>query len=143
MKTMKYLLLLIFMASSAWAATYKYPVPKDFTNTPIYGGLGLPVYGAAVTLTDSTFTDLLTVPSTGNDTKRQFAHICVFNPSGTRTLNICFGTGCTTTQISVPAFTGGGGICLDDTYFGVYNEITVIRGAIDAAGSVTPQLTIW
>lgn len=124
---------------------YKFPVPKDVTNTPIYGALGLPVFGTA-TVTAATFADFMTVPLTGDNSGRQYRAICIYNPSSARELSVCFGSGCTTAQIKIPAGnagTVGGGLCLDNVYFGFFNDITVIRAALDTTGSVTPEITIW
>lgn len=136
---------LMFSAAALAQNNYGYPVPKDFSNTPIYGGLGLPVYGATA-ITSATYADVLTVPLTGINLGRQYRGICVFNPSTTRSVSVCFGAGCTTAQLSVPAAntsTVGAGICVDAIYFGTYNDIAVIRAALDSAGTVTPQITIW
>lgn len=137
---MKIIFILLLIPGVLLAQAYKYPVPKDPANTPIYGGLGLPVHGESVTLTTTSYADVLTVPSTGNDINRQYRHICSYNPSTTLEVRLCFGTACSSPQMVIPA---GMGLCLDHTYFGVFNDITVIRGALSGAGSVVPKVTIW
>lgn len=141
---MKRLLLVLGIFSSlAFGQQYQFPVPKDPLNTPIYGGLGLPVIGNSVQLDDATWEDVLTVPLTGVNTGRQYRAICVYNPSSGADVKICFGSGCSTVQIIVPATPTGGGLCIDNTYFGTFNAISVIRGSLSTAASVTPQITIW
>ncbi len=137
------ILFLTFFSVVGAAPVFTTPVPKDVLNTPIYGGLGLPVFSAAVQLDDSTWEDLVTLPSTGANAGRPFRHICVYNPSAAANVNICFGTGCTTAQMSVPATSSGGGLCLDHVYYGVLNDTLVIRGNLSATASVTPQITAW
>lgn len=118
-------------------------VPRDNIGIPIYGGLGLPVFSEAVTLTTTSFTSLMTVPTeTAQGYKRQFRHFELRNPSSTRSVYICFSgaSPCSTSQLKIPPnYT----YVLDHQYFGPFNSITTIYGKLDSAGSVTPEVTIW
>lgn len=142
---MKKLLVFIalFVGLKVFATQYKYAVPKDIVNTPIYGGLGTPRYSDSVVLVAPGFVDVMTVPLTGNDAGRMYRHICVFNPSATANVHVCFGTGCSSTEMSIPASTSGMGLCLDHTFFGADNQVTVIRAELSTAASVSPQIQIW
>lgn len=144
MRKLLFILTLISgIALGAAADTFQTPVPKDIFNTPIYGGLGMPQFDQSTTLTSTSWATVLTIDFTGVNIGRQFRHICVFNPSTTLEVRICFGAGCTTPQMVVPAGSSGAGLCIDHSYFGYLNSITLIRGSLSGGGSVNPQITVW
>lgn len=135
---MKLLLSLVFSA-----AAFSQIVPKDNKGTPIYGGLGLPVFSEAVTLTTTSYALLLAVPTeTAQGYQRQFRHFEIRNPSSTLSVYICFSgaSPCSTNQLKIPP---GYTHILDHVYFGPFNSISTIYGKLSSAGSVTPEITIW
>lgn len=132
-------LFLFFLCVSASAQI----VPRDNRSTPIYGGLGLPVFSEAVTLTTTSFVSILTVPNeTAQGYQRQFRHFVLRNPSTERAVYVCFGgaSPCATNQMKIPPEHT---FVMDHFYFGPFNSITNIYGKLDASGSVAPEITIW
>lgn len=116
-------------------------IPRDTTNTPIYGGLGLPVFSEAVTLTTTAYTLVFTMPTTGINTSRAWRNIVIRNPSTIRTVYICFGNGsCATDMLKIPPLLG---IDIDATLFGSFINYPQVWGRLDVAGSVTPEVTAW
>lgn len=134
--------LLALFASAAFAQTVSVPVPKDITNTPIYGSSGLPSFTEAVTLTTTSYVSLVTLPTSGVNLNRAWRHIAIYNPDATRSVYICLGgSSCSTDMIKIPPSIG---FVLDDALFGPkWISITDIYGRLDAGGSVAPQVTIW
>ncbi len=120
------------------------PVPKDPFNIPIYGGISLPVFSEAVTLTTCAYTLALTLPNSGLNYNRTYRHLAVWNPSDTRAVYLCFGNGsCSTDMVKVPPGDSGFGIALDDFMAGVLYGQTEIWGRLDSGGSVTPLIYVW
>lgn len=140
---MRKLLLALFISVPVFAQNKTIiPVPKDPFNIPIYGGLGLPVFSEATTLTTSSYVSILTLPNTGHDINRSFRHIAVYNPDSARSVYICFGdaSGCSTDMMKVPP---GFALAFDHVLFGILYDQTVVYGRLDAVGSVTPEITVW
>lgn len=138
----KKLLLICLIPSLSLAQNiYKYPVPRDPTNTPVYGGLGLPFY-SGVTVTAATYIVSATVPLTGNDIYRQYRSVYVYNPDTTRTVYACFGgsTACATDQMKINP---GYGLIFDNVYYGYLNGITNIYLRLDSTGSVVVEVGGW
>lgn len=138
--------LLLMAAAGDYTGTVSsvnFALPKDINGVAMHDeSLGLPVFTEAVTLTSTGYSAVLTVPSTGNNVRRQFRKLLVRNPSSTRSVYLCFGgaSSCSTAMMKVPSSTS---IVLDGLYFGPMNTITTIWGALDAGGSVAPEVTIW
>lgn len=140
---MRFRILFIILFTSMFAKAQVasiYPLPRDSNNYPIPTNLGTPVF-AEPTLTTGSYVSMLTLPTTGVNYGRQFQSICAYNPSSTRTVYICLGTGgCSTDMMKLPAQTG---LCLDKLYFGYQNNITDVYGKLDTTGSVAVALTVW
>jgi hypothetical protein len=137
---------LLMGAAGDWVRTVSkvnFALPRDVNGVALHNAsLGLPVFSEAVTLTSSTATLLLSLPTTGNNANRQWRKMLVRNPDSTRTLYLCFvnTANCTTPNIKVPANTT---FVLDDLYFGPMNSVASIYSKLDTNGSVTPEITIW
>lgn len=117
-------------------------VPRDGFNTPIYGGIGLPYFFESVSLTTTSYVSLATVPTVGSgNTQRQFRNILIRNPSSTRSVYVCFGTGgCSSDMMKIPPnYT----FVTDQMLIGWSTSVTNIYGKLDSAGSVTPEITLW
>lgn len=138
--------LILFGAAGDWVKTVtkvNFALPRDVNGVALQSSsLGLPVFSEAVTLTGSTATLLLTLPTSGNNANRQWRKMLVRNPDGTRLVYLCFvaTANCTTPNIKVPPSTT---LVLDDLYFGPMNTITMIYGKLDTTGTVIPEVTIW
>lgn len=140
---MKKLLFLLLLPFSGWAQQEPVPVPKDPTNTPIYGGIGIPsLYEPA--LQSVTYQAIATLPNTGTNYYRPFRHIAVYNPSASRSVYLCFAaataSSCSTDSMKVPPLMG---LALDHVYYGRPMDNPQIFGRLDGPGPVTAAVHAW
>lgn len=146
MKHLIFILFLIFPIAG-WSQQVQavVPVPQDFRGTPIQNPLGLPIMPSPTpTLTGTAYVDVMTLPTTGDNTNRQFRSICLWNPSSVD-LYVCFGASCSTDMIKLRGSSSGAGLCMDNTYFGPLNStpITKIRARLGSASTVSPDVVVW
>lgn len=143
MKHLLWLLLVgLLVGLPTWAQIqYKYPVPKDPTNTPIQNALGLP-FVLEATLTTTGYAKIGDLPLSGNNAGRQYRGICAYNPDTSVSVYLCFGTAsaCSTDMIKIPPEKG---ICLDNIYAGFFNDITAVWGKLSGAGTSDVEVNIW
>lgn len=132
----------MLLSLSVFAQQSAMPVPRDPVNEPVYKGLSKPYFSEAVELTTDSYVILYTLPATSENYRRHWTGIAVRNPSGTRSVYVCLGTAtaCTTDAMKIPPSLG---FALDGIYYGPLNSITTVWGKLDAAGSVTPEVTVW
>lgn len=142
--TMKYLLLALSLFSSlSFAQQLSYPLPRDARDNVLYFGVGNP-YAFELTATTSSYTTGVRyqLPTSGNDVKRVYRHLYVYNPDSTRIVYICFGdsSGCSTDSYKVrPGF----GLVFEPIRFGEPVGTGYVYMRLDSAGSVTADLSAW
>lgn len=139
---MKKLLILFFIPFLGWAQQYKVPVPKDVTNTPIYGGLGKPI-AVTKTVTATTYAaDYITLDQAGINAGRNYASLYLSNPSTSRIVYACFGddNGCSGDAAKLDTSVS---MIMDSLLMGPQNNITRIYFKLDGAGSVDVEVGYW
>lgn len=138
--------LLLLAAAGDYTGTVSkvnFALPKDINGVAMHDeSLGLPVFSEAVTISSTAMAAVLTLPTSGNNASRQWRKLMVRNPSAARSVYVCLGSAssCSTNMLKVNVSTT---VVLDGLYFGPMNTVTTIWGALDAAGSVVPEVTIW
>ncbi len=126
------------------AAQVNFALPRDMNSVALHDeSLGLPYFSEAVTLSSSTPTVLMTLPTSGNNAGRQWRKIMARNPDSAKFLYLCFGgaSSCATKMMKVPTSSA---LFFDGMYFGPLNTITTIWGWLDSSGAnVIPEITVW